>query len=84
MKTLTIRDLPDPLHAALKERAQRNRRSLNKQVIADLSRVEAFESDEERESRVDREIRQAAALRSRTTGFFTAEEIDVGKREGRA
>jgi plasmid stability protein len=84
MKTLTIRDLPDPLHAALKERARRNRRSLNQQVIAELSRIEAFETDEDRASRVDREIRQAAELRSRATGFFTAEEIDAGKREGRA
>lgn len=84
MKTLTIRDLPDSLHAALKERARRNRRSLNQQVIAELGRTEAFETDEEQASRVEWEIRQVAELRSRATGFFTAEEIDSAKKEGRA
>ncbi len=84
MKTLTIRDLPDALHAALKDRARRNRRSLNQQVIAELSRIEAVETGEERAARVEREIRNAAALRNKATGFFESEEIDAGKREGRA
>ena len=83
MKTLTIRDLPAPLHAALKERARRNRRSLNQQVIAELSRIESFEGDDERTARVEREIRQADELRSRATGFFTAEEINAAKNDGR-
>ena len=37
MKTMTIRGVPDSIHRALVERARRNRRSLNKQVIADLA-----------------------------------------------
>ena len=39
MATLTIRNLPDELHAILKERARQNRRSLNQEVIAELSAV---------------------------------------------
>lgn len=84
MKTLTIRNLPDSLHTALKERARRSRRSLNQQVIAELGQTEAFETDEEQANRVEREIRQVTELRSRATGFFTAEEIDSAKKEGRA
>jgi plasmid stability protein len=84
MATLTIRDLPEPLHAALKERARRNRRSLNQQVIEDLSRIEVVETSDERQVRVEREIRRAAELRSGMRGFMTTGEIDVAKREGRA
>ena len=83
MKTMTIRDVPDELHAALKERARRNRRSLNQQVIADLSRSGTVESVEERQARVEREIRESAALRARATGFLTVTEIDAAKEEGR-
>lgn len=36
MATLTIRNLPEDLHAALKERARKNRRSLNQEVISIL------------------------------------------------
>lgn len=84
MKTMTIRDMPEELHRALKERAKRSRRSLNQQVIAELSSRERLESDSERRDRVDREIRVAAALRERAAGFLTTEEIDMAKREGRA
>lgn len=39
MAALTIRNLPDELHARLKEQAKRNRRSLNQEVIAELEAV---------------------------------------------
>lgn len=84
MKTMTIREVPDELHAALKERARRNRRSLNQQVIEELSRSRTVETDDERRLRVEREIREAAALRGRVRGFLTPAEIDAAKREGRA
>ena len=41
MTTLTLKGLPDELHAALKRRAQRNRRSLNSEAIACLEQVVA-------------------------------------------
>jgi plasmid stability protein len=34
MANVTIRNVPEELHAALKERARRNRRSLNEEVLA--------------------------------------------------
>lgn len=37
MKTITIRGLPDEVHARLKEQARKNRRSLNQEVIAELA-----------------------------------------------
>ena len=37
MVNLTIRGLPEEIHASLKERARRNRRSLNQEVIEELA-----------------------------------------------
>lgn len=84
MRTITIRNLPDEVHTRLKERARRNRRSLNQQVIADLSLSGVEEGAEDRAARVEREIRESDVLRSRTKGFLTAEEMDAAKREGLA
>ena len=44
MATITLKNLPDELHARLKKRAARNRRSLNNEVIACLEGVAGFES----------------------------------------
>jgi plasmid stability protein len=46
MPTLCIRDVPDALHAALRERARRERRSVNAEVIHLLER--AVEPDDVR------------------------------------
>ena len=83
MRTMTIRDMPDEVHARLKERARRNRRSMNQQAIVELSQTGFGESAEERAARVEREIRESDALRARAKGFLTSEEIDAAKREGR-
>jgi plasmid stability protein len=84
MATLTIRNLPDDLHEVLKLRAKRNHRSLNQEVIAELSEAAAIETEKERRDRVNREILEIDALRSRSKGFLSAEEIDQAKRSGRA
>ena len=39
MPMLTIKGIPDELYRALKERAERNHRSLNGEIIASLERV---------------------------------------------
>ena len=39
MPVLTIKGMPDELYLALKERAERNHRSLNGEIIACLERV---------------------------------------------
>jgi plasmid stability protein len=36
MATLTLKNIPDELHALLKESAERNRRSLNSEVLVRL------------------------------------------------
>ena len=87
MATLTIRNLPDGVHAALRERARRNHRSVNQQVIAELSSGRAG-TDEERTERARTRVRDATAeidvIRSRMKRFLTAEEIDAAVEEGRA
>ena len=38
MVTLTLKNIPEHLHAALKQSAERNRRSLNSEILARLER----------------------------------------------
>ena len=80
---MTIRGMPDELHVALKERARRNRRSMNQQVVEELNRVFAGETEEQSRARVEEEVESAKQLRSRMTRFLTAEEIDAAIKEGR-
>ena len=84
MATLTIRNLPEELHDTLKRRAKRNHRSVNQEVIAELSLAITHETPEERSARVEREVLDIDALRARAKGFLTAEQIDEAKQEGRA
>lgn len=44
MATLQIRDLPEDLHASLREAAARNHRSLAQQVIVELRRAQGLET----------------------------------------
>jgi antitoxin FitA len=87
MATLTIRNLPDELHLLLKERAKRNRRSVNQEVIAELSAVPGFMDDAARiaasRERMRRVTAEIDAVRSRMTGFMSTEEIDAAIEEGR-
>ncbi len=39
MKTITLKNIPQPIHAALKRRAKEHGRSLNNEVLACLERV---------------------------------------------
>ena len=39
MAAITIKDIPDSLHEALKKRSSLNRRSLNKEIISCLEEV---------------------------------------------
>ena len=87
MATLTIRGFPDDLHAALKERARKNRRSLNQEVIVELSEA-AGASDEARRDaarkRMQRTMAAIEEIRAGMTTFMSAEEIDAAIEEGRA
>lgn len=46
MPSITIRDLPDGLHARLRERAARHRRSLNAEIVHTLDEATAPRADD--------------------------------------
>ena len=87
MATLTIRNLPDELHLVLKERAKRNRRSLNQEVIAELAAVPGDGGDAARvvesRERMRRVTDEIDGIRRRMTGFMSGDEIDAAIEEGR-
>jgi len=83
MPTLTIRNLPDDLHAALKERAKRNRRSVNQEVIAELNEAAGSGGSDSARERWERANRLVDEMRSRMKGFLTADEIRAAMEEGR-
>ncbi len=78
MPTVTLKGLPVDLHRRLKARAERNGRSLNREVIESLEAT--FRAE-----RVDAEafLEAARAFRRGLKRPLTAREIDVLKREGR-
>ncbi len=78
MLTLTLKNIPEDLHAMLKESAEKNRRSLNSEILARLERDLAAPT-------VDPEV-HAKELRAFTTRLPKVEHIRVSryKRQGRA
>jgi len=82
MSSITVRDLPPELHKRLKESAERNRRSLNAEIVSRLeTSIEPMRpSKEEIMERADR-LRE----RLRGIGFqaLNAEEIRDAIRQGR-
>ncbi|MGJ3241616.1 MAG: FitA-like ribbon-helix-helix domain-containing protein [Opitutales bacterium] len=85
MKTLTIRGMPDEVHAALRERARQNRRSMNQEVLLELTA--ALEKEGEgaagAKARMERNLEAIGRLRSDMNGFLKPEEIDRAIEEGR-
>ncbi len=51
MSTITLKDVPEELRTALKERAARNRRSLNQELLFCLEQVAGIIPSPQRESR---------------------------------
>lgn len=83
MATLTIRNLPDGVHGALKEQAKRNRRSLNQEVIAELGGRHGVSDDAAKRERVRQMIALVTELRKELIVPLTAEEIRAGIEDGR-
>ena len=54
MPSLQIRDMPEDVYDALTERANRQRRSLAQQAVADLSRIPELEARRTREAVIER------------------------------
>lgn len=78
MANVTIKDLPAELHQRLKEKAKRNRRSLNAEVITLLEA-----SMEPRKVNVDEILAAARAVRSQVKRELSDQEISRMKRQGR-
>jgi plasmid stability protein len=78
-KTLTLKNLPDALHARLSAAARQHRRSLNNEAIVCLEAGLAAASVP-----VQERLREIRALRqSLGTSLFAPDEIDAFKAEGR-
>jgi plasmid stability protein len=89
MANLTIRNLPDELHGKLKERARRNRRSLNQEAIVELAAFGERNYGEDDPLAKSKERMLLAEeridwLRNRMARFMSAKEIDKARKEGRA
>ncbi|HVE87217.1 MAG TPA: Arc family DNA-binding protein [Myxococcales bacterium] len=73
-RTLTLRDVPEPVVRGLRERARRNRRSMQKEVLSILQGAVL-----DRASLAD----QLAQVRSRLNARMTLDEIHSSIDEGR-
>ena len=74
----TLKNIPEDLYKKVKERAQRNNRSINGEIISILSAATT-----PIHIPVDVILARAKALRERMRGCLTDDFIDQAKREGR-
>ena len=80
MPTITVKNIPDDLYQRLKAAAQRNRRSLNGEII---SRIE--QSLTSRRATADELLTRLRRLHeSYGRRTLRIEDLDAAKREGRA
>lgn len=81
MPTITVRDVPDPVHQQLKRRAENNRRSLNQKVLRVLENTVAEPTGSDR-----RAARQACKAEQERTPSWSIESDDLKRvmREGLA
>jgi len=78
MVTLTLKNIPDDLHQRLKESAERNRRSLNSEILVRLEGALSAPVADRRAT--------ARSLKSFTAGLPEVDhaKVDAFKRQGRA
>jgi plasmid stability protein len=72
MPTITLKNIPPPLHRRLKQRAEGRHRSLNREIIATLEAAVGGGSHD-----VETLLADAAAFRGRLG--FTANDADLKK-----
>jgi plasmid stability protein len=78
MSNLTLKDLPPGIHRELKARAERHRRSLNREAIACLEAAVTVERVD-----VDALLARARQARRRVRGAVSASDIQRLRRAGR-
>ena len=78
MPTITLKDIPANVHKALKRRAKRNGRSLNREILAILA-----SSVMPRKIDVDSYLVEIRQHRESLPGRLTEDLLDEAKRTGR-
>ncbi|MBF0545280.1 MAG: Arc family DNA-binding protein [Candidatus Riflebacteria bacterium] len=78
MATITLKSVPGFLHSELKKQAERNRRSLNNEIITTLERALGLTP-----CRIDELIEKARNLRKTLKVHLTEEMLYEFKNEGR-
>jgi plasmid stability protein len=78
MATLTLKNIPDELHALLKESAEKNRRSLNSEILIRLE--SAFTAPVVDTRDLARELKAFTDAQT----FVDHDLVDFFKRQGRA
>ena len=73
----TLKNIPDDVYKKIKDRAGRNRRSINGEIISILNAATMS-----RPFDLDEILLRARELRGRTKGFLTEEFLRQAKREG--
>jgi plasmid stability protein len=79
MSTITLKNVPDSLHAALRSRARNHGRSLNKEVICALEQVLANGPPD-----ANSLLSEAQAVREEMTVYMTQRDLDAMRQKGRA
>ena len=77
--TLSLKEVPSTTHHTLKERAVRNHRSLNSEILAILEAAVSSQKIDTNEN-----LRKARALRQKFSGSITEVELQAAKRAGRS
>lgn len=82
MATLTLHNIPDILHEALKRQARTHHRSVDEEAVAVIE--QALPKEPSREEVIADIIARTDAARAKMKRFMTDEEIDAAIEEGRA
>ncbi|MGA0333755.1 MAG: Arc family DNA-binding protein [Kiritimatiellia bacterium] len=78
MSTITIKKMPEALHEAIKTAAEKNGRSLNKEIITRLEQTlqdGRFQSAEH--------LTNAQIVREQLGVYLTQDDLDIFKAQGR-
>ncbi len=78
MATITLKNIPELLYQRLKQRAEKNQRSLNSEVIICLEM--ALENNHVNPKAL---IKRARVLRSKISGQLTDDDLSLLKNQGR-
>lgn len=78
MSTITLKKIPEALHAAIKIEAEKNGRSLNKEIIFRLE-----QTLRESETRPAEHLENAQAVREQLGVYLTQKDLETFKQQGR-